>query len=219
MALYRSPENLEKSCNVWWFPYEQIWNSVTYRSFIPSFVEIGLRFVRRFFENLTYFSTAAILDLATTSILPKMNKLHPVYYRKVWPISAKRFPRIRHLKSLVKERPFDLSAAILDDVIIWFRQKMLQTDRLVDIFDLIYYMAIYVQKLNLTPIWRLGPSPFLTQGPPYEQIWNSVNYRSFIRSFVEIGQAVCEKKIFWESDLLFNGGHVGFGDDLHFNKN
>ncbi len=38
-----------------------------------------------------------------------------VYYHKVWPISAKRSTKRRHLKSLVKYRP---SAAILYDVII-----------------------------------------------------------------------------------------------------
>ncbi len=32
---------------------------------------------RRFFDNLTYFSMAAILDMVMTSILTKMNRLHP----------------------------------------------------------------------------------------------------------------------------------------------
>ncbi len=81
------------------------------------------------------------------------------HYREIWPISAKRFTRRRRLKSLIKERPFDLSAAILDDVITWFRQKMIQSDRLVDTFDLIYDMTIFGQIWNLTPT---RPRPFLT---------------------------------------------------------
>ncbi len=156
------------------------------------------RFVRRrFFENLTYFSMAAILGFAMTCIFNKNQQASSTdHYREVWPISAKRCTRRRRFKSLVKERPFELSVAILDDVIIWFRQKMLQSDRLVDTFDLIYDMTIFGQKWKLTPIWPLGPRPFLTQGSPYEQIWNSVNYRSFIPSFVEIGLAVRENNIF-----------------------
>ena len=50
------------------------------------------------------------------------------------------------------EQLFELLEVILDDVIIRFRQKMLQSDRLVDTFDLIYDTTIYGQKSNLTPI-------------------------------------------------------------------
>ncbi len=65
---------------------------------------------------------------------------------EVWPPLAKRFLWRFFFKSLIKERPFDLSAAILDDITIRFRQKMHQSDRLVDTFNLIYDMTIFGQK-------------------------------------------------------------------------
>ncbi len=197
-----------------------MWNSDSYRSFIPCFVEIGLAVCEKIFEEFDLLFNGGHLGFGDDLHFNKNEQASPTdHYREVWSISAKRFTRRRRLKSLIKERPFDLSAAILDDVIIWFRQKMLQSDCLVDTFDLIYYMAIFGQKWNFTTTWPLGPCPVLTQGPPYEQIWNSSNYQSFIPGFVEIGQAVCEKTIFWQFDLLFNGGHLGYGNDLHFNKN
>ncbi len=101
----------------------------------------------------------------------KSEKASPMDHNyEVWPSWAKRFVWRRFLKSQNKERPFDLSAAILEKIILRFRQKMVPSDRLVDIFDLIYDMTIFGQKSNLTPIWPPGARPFLTQGPPYEQI-------------------------------------------------
>ncbi len=99
---------------------------------------------------------------------------HTDHYHEVWPISAKLFTR-RCLKYLVKEQPFDLTAAILDDLIIWFRQTMLQSDRLVDTFDLIYYMTIFFQKWNLTPIWPLGPHLILTGGHHMNKSETAIN--------------------------------------------
>ncbi len=107
-------------------PYEQIWNSDKYRSFIPSFVEIGLAVCENIFRELYLLFNGGQLGFGDDLHFNKNEQASSTdHYREVWPISAKRFTRRRRLKYLVKERPFDLSAAILDDVIVWFRQQML----------------------------------------------------------------------------------------------
>ncbi len=65
----------------------------------------------------------------------------------------------RILKSQNKERPFHLSAAILEKIIIRFRQKMVPIDRLVDTFDLIYDTTKFGQLWNLTFTWRRSYGP------------------------------------------------------------
>ncbi len=75
---------------------------------------------------------------------------------EVWPSWTKRFVWRRIFKSLLKERHFYLLAAILDDVIIRFQQKLHQSDRLINIFNLV--------SSNLTPIWPPGYAHFWPQG-------------------------------------------------------
>ncbi len=119
----------------------------------PSFVEIGL-VVR---EKEDFLRICAIFRWRPSWITDdrhfnKTEKALPINHNcEVWPPMAKRFVWRRHLKSLIKERPCDLSAAILDDVIIRFRQKQPKSDCLIDTFDLIYYMTIFGEKWNLTP--------------------------------------------------------------------
>ncbi len=87
----------------------------------------------------------------------KFEKASPKNHNcEVWPSWTKRFVWRRIFKSLLKERHFYLLAAILDDVIIRFQQKLHQSDRLINIFNLVYDMTIFGQKSNLTPIWPPG---------------------------------------------------------------
>ena len=80
---------------------------------------------------------------------------------EVWATSVQRFAR-RHLKYWTKGSPFDLLAAILDDVMTKCWQKWCQSDR--DTFDLIYHTTTFGEKWNLTYIWPPGARPFLTPG-------------------------------------------------------
>ncbi len=178
--------------------FEQLWKSMSGRSFLQSFVK-SRRVVR---EKKIFLRFCAIFRRWPSWISDdlhfyKSENASPIYHPyEVCLLSAQWCLIRRRLKSLTKGWPFDLSAAILDDVIIRFQQKMFQSNRLINSFDLIYDMTTFGQKSNLTPIWPPGPRPFFTRGSWFEQLWKSMSGRSFIPSFVKIGLAVREKKIF-----------------------
>ncbi|MES9885049.1 MAG: hypothetical protein ABW185_29755 [Sedimenticola sp.] len=88
-------------------------------------MEIWLAVREKIFEEFVLFMDGGHIGLATTSILTNLKRLHiwttTVKFGHHWPSgSCGDF----FFKSLIKERHFDLSAVILDDITIQFRQQM-----------------------------------------------------------------------------------------------
>ncbi len=105
-----------------------------------------------------------------------------------------------------KKRHFDLSAAILDDIMTQLWQQSYQSNRLIAIFDLIYDMTIFGQKLNLTP----RTTPIFDPGSWFQQSWKPFRHRSSCqvssKSAIRFSRRHCLKNLTY----FFHGGHLGF---------